>query len=727
MTHIRCAVDYIVYASGASDCYTVIRAHNEECRLTAVGSMPGIERNTTVDLYGTWSNNPKYGRQFSVGKFVVVTSTAKLEGIEKYFITQIPGIGEKYAHLIANKFGEDTLEILEKNPEKILEVEEIDKKKAEKMVAELKANLSQRELVVFLLENGISLSLEERLTEIYGTQVIQTIRKNPYCLINDINGIGFIKADTIARKIGFDLNNELRIKEGIKFTLTKATQEGHCFLPRDQLISDATKLLKVEKKLVDPVINICVSEHALVREGDKIYLHRFYRAENYVASQLAKIYATPTKVNLNPQSITEFQKTIERNEKIYYNSDQTRAIETALTSKIMVLTGGPGTGKTTTTLGIIAALKKLNYDIHLVAPTGRAAKRMSEATGSPASTIHRLLSWEFSPNSDKYSFHYNEDNKLPGDAIIIDEFSMVDILLMEALIKALPIKMKIIFIGDADQLPSVGPGNVLHDIIDSNSIPVVHLKEIFRQAQDSNIIMNAHKINEGKLLNLSKEAEDFRFIPAKPYEVEGLVSDCIYSMSETYNLNPLEDIQVLSPMKKGAAGTENLNGFLQSMFHNSFEGTDNPAMPRGGNCQFFVGDKVMQIRNNYTKDVFNGEVGFITGINPRDLDHFMTVSFGDRIVTYRSKEIDNLILAYASTIHKAQGSEYPVVIIPLFRSHYIMLQRNLLYTAVTRAKKTVILIGDPDAVNIAIRNVDARKRNTQLGEKLKKCIRFQQG
>ena len=560
--------------------------------------------------------------------------------------------------------------------------------------------------MLFLQGHEVSTSHATKIFKAYGSESISIVKENPYRLADDIWGIGFKTADSIAAKMEIEKDRFIRLRSGILYTLNKLSESGHCYAVREQLIEKAIQLLEVDAPELEITLDEMIRADDVIKEDKAIYLPPFYFSETGCAKSMLYLLACERRVRVNPQEITE--KVVSHSE-ISYDTIQLEAIKTAISSKIMVLTGGPGTGKTTTTMGIISAYQMAGCRILLAAPTGRAAKRMSEATGMEAKTIHRLL--EFKPPE---GYQKNEDKPLDGDVLILDECSMVDVILMYNLLKAIPEHMSLILVGDTDQLPSVGAGNVLKDVIDSGRIPVVRLTRIFRQAQGSRIIMNAHRINKGEAIDMRGGKEsDFFFASKESNEevVETMVKYCTQNLPRYYHVDAFRDIQVLTPMQRGTCGAANLNQVLQEAM--------NPTrifLHRGG-TQYRLHDKVMQIRNDYDKEVFNGDIGTVTRVDMEERE--LTVDFDGRAVVYDVTELDELALAYAVTIHKAQGSEYPIVVMPFTMSHFVMLQRNLLYTGVTRAKKILVLIGEKKAVYYAIKNEKTTERNTKLAERLR--------
>lgn len=707
MEHLRCVVERITYQN-AENGYTVLKVAVKKYNdlVTVVGTMPDTHVGSVLALEGFWKTDVKYGKQFSVEKFEE-TLPATAYGIEKYLGSGlVKGVGPKFAKRIVQKFGRDTLDIIEEEPDRLLEVEGIGKVRVERIK---KSWIDQKEIkniMLFLQSHEVSTAHATKIYKTYGNDSIQVVEDNPYRLADDIWGIGFKTADMIAAKLGIDKTRFIRLRSGILYTLNKLADNGHCFAVREQLIDTAVKLLEVEEPELEITLDEMLRTEDLIRDEEAIYLPPFYFSETGCAKRILKLQAAERKVSMDAESVME---KVAADADITYDEIQLEAIKSAVSSKVMVLTGGPGTGKTTTTLGIIQAYKMAGCEIVLAAPTGRAAKRMSEATGMEAKTIHRLL--EYKPPE---GYQKNEEKPLEGDVLIVDECSMIDIMLMFHLLKAVPDHMTLIMVGDTDQLPSVGAGNVLKDMISSGRIPVVRLTRIFRQAQGSRIIMNAHRINKGQNIDMRGGKESDFFFAAKETNeevVDILVKYCTENLPAYYHVNALTDIQVLTPMQRGICGAVNLNQVLQEAMNPS------AIFLRRGGTQFRLHDKVMQIRNDYDKEVFNGDIGMIQKVDMEERE--LTVDFEGREVVYDVSELDELTLAYATTIHKSQGSEYPIVVMPFTMSHYVMLQRNLLYTGVTRAKKILVLIGEKKAVYYAIQNETTTARNTKLAERLR--------
>lgn len=604
--------------------------------------------------------------------------------------------------MIVEKFGTETIDIIETDIERLYEVVGIGKKRVEKIRDSWEKQKDIKDVMLFLQGYGVCTAYAAKIYRQYGKDSIETVKANPYKLADDIWGIGFKTADGIANKMGYEKNDIRHCKSGLNYTLNQLSDEGHVYAVEEQLVEAAKKLLEADEEPIRQAMSEMLANDELKQEKNAIYLPPFYFSEVGTARKILGLLShSETRKNV-PLNIDAIQKT----SGIVYDDVQIAAIKQAVDAKVMVLTGGPGTGKTTTTQGIIAAFETMGLRILLAAPTGRAAKRMSEATGMEAKTIHRLL--EYNP-ADGYK--RNDENPLEGDALIVDECSMVDIMLMYNLMKAIPTDMRLVLVGDIDQLPSVGAGNVLRDIIDSERVPVIRLTRIFRQAQTSRIVMNAHAINKGNFPDISNGKDtDFFFIKMEdPEKVASQIVNLVQNrLPKAYN-QPLSNIQVLTPMQRGVVGAANLNTILQNALNNSTQ-----SLSRSGYV-FKKGDRVMQIRNNYDKDVFNGDIGVVASINQED--RTLAVDFDSLIVEYEISELDELTLAYATTIHKSQGSEYPIVVMPVMMNHYVMLQRNLIYTGITRSKKVCVPIGQVKALAYAVHHQTVTDRNTLLKER----------
>lgn len=704
-TLLRCVVERITYQNpenGYSVLKVKVKGYND--LVTLVGNLLEVPVGSVLLCRGEWKVDKCYGSQFVAATWEE-TMPATVYGIEKYLGSGlVKGIGPRFARAIVQRFGTETIDIIETEIERLYEVPNIGRKRVAKIRESWEKQKDIKNVMLFLQGYGVSTAYAAKIYREYGKESIDKVRENPYRLADDIWGIGFKTADGIAAKMGYEKEDPRRCRSGILYTLGQLSDEGHVYAGEEQLVKTAGQLLEAGETAIRDTLAGMLQAEDLILDKDAIYLPPFYHAECGTSRRLRDL-AESTGRSLFDGLFDPSSLTAETG--IEYDEVQLAAIRQAVTSKVMVLTGGPGTGKTTTTQGIIAALKKAGLRVLLAAPTGRAAKRMSEATGMEAKTIHRLL--EYNPQD---GYKRNDENPLEGDALIVDECSMIDILLMNNLLKAVPVGMRLVFVGDIDQLPSVGAGNVLRDIIDSQRIPVVRLVRIFRQAQKSRIVMNAHTINQGRFPDTSNGRDtDFFFMREDDPEraAETIVRLVKERLPRAYRESP-DRIQVLTPMQRGVVGAANLNLLLQQALNPS-----GPSLNRGG-YTYRQGDRVMQQRNNYDKDVFNGDLGYIREVDTEE--RMLTVDFDGKKVEYDVTELDELTLAYATTIHKAQGSEYPIVVMPVLMTHFVMLQRNLIYTGITRAKKICVLIGAMKALAYAVRNMSVLKRNTRLKERL---------
>ena len=705
MLKLRCVVERITYQNpenGYSVMKVKVKGYND--LVTLVGNLLEVPAGSVLQCEGDWKVDKRYGSQFVCQTWEEVMP-ATVYGIEKYLGSGlVKGIGPKFAQLIVKQFGLDTIDIIETDIERLYEVPGIGKRRVEKIRESWDKQKDIKNVMLFLQSYGVSTAYAAKIYRQYGKESIDRVKENPYRLADDIWGIGFKTADGIAAKMGYEKDDLRRCQSGIIYTLNQLANEGHVYAEEEQLVKAAIELLEADESPIREALRNMLLTDDLKQENEAIYLPPFYYAEAGTANRLLALLRT-TDEGLFTQTVDV--PSLSKETGIDYDDVQLQAIEEAVRSKVMVLTGGPGTGKTTTTQGIIAALKHMGLRILLAAPTGRAAKRMSEATGMEAKTIHRML--EFNP---KDGYKRNEENPLEGDALIVDECSMIDIVLMNSLMKAIPSSMRVVFVGDIDQLPSVGAGNVLRDLIESDIIPVIRLTRIFRQAQSSRIVMSAHAINQGQFPDTSNgQQTDFFFIQQEDPETvaQEIVNLVKNRLPKAYH-QKVSNIQVLTPMQRGVVGAAQLNLALQQALNPS-----QVALNRGG-YSFRQGDRVMQLRNNYDKEVFNGDLGYVESVDVEE--RTLWVNFDERLVEYEVSELDELTLAYATTIHKSQGSEYPLVVMPVLMTHYVMLQRNLIYTGITRAKKICILIGTKKALWYAIRNMSVLKRNTRLKERL---------
>ena len=703
MIKLQCIVERIVFQNPENG-YTVIKAQAKGYTdlITLVGYLMDLPAGTVLLIHGKWQEDKKFGPKFAVEKWEEIMPST-LYGIEKYLGSgMVKGVGPTYAKRIVEKFGLETFDVIENDISRLLEIEGLGQRRLLKIQESWQKQMYVKNVMVFLQGHGVSTAYAAKIYQTYGNESITVVKNNPYTLADDIWGIGFKIADAIAQKLGYSKDDKRRCRSGLLYTLTQLASDGHVYAQEQQLLDRAKALLEIEEDKLRPVLSDMIRYKDLFQEDYAIYLPTFYFAEKGAAEKLLELLDFP----FPPLALFNFLD-MQPAKGIQYDEVQLQAIDEAVKSKVLVLTGGPGTGKTTTTQGIIAALKSMGLKILLAAPTGRAAKRMSEATNMQAKTIHRLL--EYTPMD---GYQRNEENLLEGDALIVDEASMIDIQLFYALLRAIPLTMRLILVGDIDQLPSVGAGNVLRDLIDSEKIPVVRLTRIFRQAQSSRIITNAHKINQGILPDITNGKEsDFFFLQVdNPEDVITQIVNLVQNRLPKAYKEKVSNIQVLTPMHRGGVGSDNLNQALQHAL--------NPTgafLMRGGTI-FRQGDRIMQIRNNYDKDVYNGDIGIISWIDSDE--NMLFADFEGKPVMYELAELDEVTLAYATTIHKSQGSEYPIVVIPVLMSHYVMLQRNLIYTAITRSKKVCVLIGSTDALAYAVKNFTVNKRNSRLMERL---------
>ena len=704
---IEGVVERIVFESPDTGFFVArLRLEGSPDLTTFVGNLMAISPGETIRITGHWVDDKKFGRQVRVDSYETLLPSS-VTGIEKYLGSGlIHGIGPTYAKRLVGAFGVETLKVIDEEPERLTSVEGIGAKRAAQIREAWAEQKSIQSIMVFLQGHGIGTGQAVKIYKRYGDGAVAVLRENPYRLAEEITGIGFSGADKIAASLGIERDSPARLQAGLNFSLQQAVSEGHLFLNEEDLTVKAAALLGVEKERLPGALATLVAGGGLVREEDKLFLSALHQAEVGCDHHIKRLLRAPGQpLTIDVDKAIQW---VEKTQGIALSSEQDEAVRVAATARMMVITGGPGTGKTTLINGILSILEKKGVSALLAAPTGRAAKRMEAATGREAKTIHRLL--EYSPKAG--GFARDEHDPLSADLIVIDECSMVDIHLMHSLLRAIPNGARLFLVGDVDQLPSVGPGNVLMDIIASNVLPTVRLKTIFRQAAESGIVANAHRINRGEAPKFN--TEDFFFIerpdPAKALET--VVELIMNRIPKKFGLDPLRDVQVMSPMHRGETGVANLNLALQAALNP--EGTAVPGK------SFRLGDKVIQLRNNYELDVYNGDVGIVSLVEEEAKE--LHVQFDDRVVLYSFDDLDNLGLAYAITIHKSQGSEYPAVVLALAAQHYLLLQRNVLYTAITRGKRLVIIVGDPKALNMALRNTDVTRRNTRLAERLRNEI-----
>lgn len=705
--------------------YTVaqLKPDNDRGTVSIVGNLPSPEPGQVISLEGEWVIDSRYGEQFEFDSYSYDIPVSK-EGIEKYLGSGlIPGIGPVMAGRIVEKFGGEALDIIDENPERLKEVEGIGEKRFKEIKNSWQEQKKVREIMVFLLSHGISPNYAAKIFEEYGQESIKVVKDNPYKLARDIWGIGFKRVDDIARNLGIEHDDKARIEAGLRYILHEAVEEGHVYLPRENLLDKAEEVLEINcDKAEDVLVDMGKEEELIVETVEffssdsaetAVYLPAFYHAETGIADKLSEMIAYPSPQL--PSRISHLISSAEESLDIKLSEEQRTAVAKSVKDRLLIVTGGPGTGKTTIIKVMLELYDKLGFDVGLAAPTGRAAKRMEEAAGRDAETIHRLLDY----NYHEGGFMKNRENQLKKDIIIIDEASMLDTMLMFNLVKAIPPEAGLILVGDVNQLPPVGAGYVLKDLLDSEILPVAKLTEIYRQAEESSIIVNSHRINAGKMPVLNSgtasELSDFYFIDQDNKEnvLRLIIKIVTERIPRRFNLDPIDDVQVLSPMRRGMIGVENLNRELKQVLNSDNKG----QILQWGDREFSEGDKVMQIKNNYDLEVFNGDIGKIRKINRQD--GRMAVNFSGREVIYEGKDLEQLRLAYATTVHKSQGSEYPAIVMPVSTQHYIMLQRKLIYTALTRAERLAVLIGSKKALGIAVNNNEDEQRYSLLKQRIK--------
>ncbi len=691
--------------------------------VTAVGNLIAPRPGELIKMKGAWVDHPKFGRQFKVASYRTLVPSS-LEGMRRYLGSGlIKGIGPVMASRIVEKFGEKTLEVIDGRIEELEKVEGIGRQRVGMIRRAWEDQKDIREVMIFLQGHGVSSAYATKIFKRYGQNAISVLKRNPYTLATDIYGIGFQTADRIAQRLGFEKSAPVRAEAGILYVLAQLSEDGHVYYPYERLIEKCREILEVDREVILKAFGSITYDGKVITEDlnleleefvpnqKAVYLAQFHTSETGIANHFARLISSPKRIRKmdEDKAIQWVQGKI--NLKLALK--QIEAVKKAISDKVMVITGGPGTGKTTIINAVIQIYRAVGARILLAAPTGRASKRMSEATRYPARTIHRMLEYSF----QKGGFQRNHDHPLEVDVLILDEVSMVDAVLMYHLLKAVPAEATLILVGDVNQLPSVGPGSVLRDIIRSNVVPVVELKEIFRQAGESLIVVNAHKINNGvipKLKPAKENLEDFYFIEQDdPDQALSVIMELVCErIPKRFNFHPINDVQVLSPMHKGVVGVGNLNMKLQDAMNPS-----NVQIAKGERV-FRLKDKVMQTRNNYEKEVFNGDIGRITSMDQESQQ--VTITFDGIPVPYDFSELDEVALAYAISVHKSQGSEYEAVVIPILPQHYVLLQRNLIYTAVTRGKKLVVMVGSKEALAIGVRNDRIMRRYTYLAERLKR-------
>lgn len=698
-------VERVVYQNEDNG-FTVLQLRDKGARgvLTAVGEMPNVRAGQDVVLTGRWDTHKKFGTQFRVADYQVPVP-GTVEGIERYLSSGlIRGIGPVFARKIVKKFGADTIRIIEQEPHRLMEVDGVGEKKMQLVVTGWREHMEIKNVMLFLQSIGVGTGLALRIYRHYGQDAVKKVKENPYDLASEVFGIGFKLADKVAEGLGVEKDAEPRIQAGLVYLLSHGAEEGHTFLPKVELFKRAQSLLAVENERLSFSLAGLEGAKRVVVEKDRVYLPAFYTCEHTVAKKIANILSQPAEL-LSSKPKASFAP-LESEFSIEFACEQKEAVAYAEKYPVMILTGGPGTGKTTTVLGILREFRRLGKKVFLTAPTGRAAKRLSDAAGKEAKTLHRLL--EYSPKAN--AFLRNERNPLSCDAVVVDESSMVDVVLMHHLMKALVPRAHLVLVGDADQLPSVGPGQVFRDLLDSNRIPAIRLNKVFRQAEKSPVVSNAHRMLRGEFPYF--DSKEFVLVQQKVAEDVALSTVKLFSeiLPKQFRYDPFSEVQVLCPLYRGVVGVENLNQKLRAAVL--------PELQMVEGCAFGVGDKVMQVKNNYDKGVFNGDIGRVTRVDPEEQN--VAVHFEENTVMYSFDETDQLQLAYCVSVHKSQGSEFKVVILPIVMAHYIMLQRNLIYTAITRAKERVFLVGEKQALFVGIKNDKVKDRYTGLREMLNK-------
>ena len=714
LVHLQGSVERVTFHSEASGFFVIrVKCKGQRELVTMTGNTPSVTPGEFVDATGIWFNDHKHGVQFKVKQIKTVTPNT-LEGIEKYLGSgMVKGIGPHFAKRLVKAFGEQVFDIIEENPERLMELEGIGKKRREKITSAWSEQKVIREIMVFLQSHGVGTARAVRIYKTYGDESVAKVQENPYRLALDIHGIGFKTADNLAMQLGIDRVSLIRAQAGVRHVLQECSGEGHCARPFDALVNDAVTLLEIPEDTIKEAIQSEIHEERLtpetIDEVPCLFLTPLYRAEQGVANHVNRLLQGCS--GWSGIAMDKAIPWVEEKNNIQLSDSQKEAIELAVQNKFCIITGGPGVGKTTVVNSILKIIQVKRVEVTLCAPTGRAAKRLSESTGQEATTIHRLL--DFDPSA--FDFKRNAENPLETDLLVVDECSMVDVVLMNQLLRAVPDSAAVLLVGDVDQLPSVGPGSVLRDLIESGKVPVARLTEIFRQAATSQIITGSHAINRGQAPRVTKKGEETDFFYLTGEEPEELfaklMSVVTRRLPETFGFDPVNDIQVLAPMNRGGLGARSLNVALQEALNPDAH----PRVTRYG-WTYAPGDKVIQTVNNYDKEVFNGDIGRVKAIDIEEGE--LMIEFDGREVLYPVNELDEVSLAYATTIHKSQGSEYPCVVIPMAMQHFTLLERNLLYTGVTRGKKMVVLVGQPKAVGMAARNRKSNRRLTNLQARL---------
>lgn len=711
--HMTAIVERVTFHSETTGfCVLRVKVKGQQEIMTVIGYVANIAPGENIEGYGTWMNDKKHGLQFKASQLQVIQPTS-IEGIEKYLGSgMVKGIGPHFAKKLVKAFGETVFDVIEHQPERLLDLEGIGEKRKEQVTEAWAEQKSIRKIMVFLQSHGVGTARAVRIYKVYGDAAIKRVQENPYRLALDIQGIGFKTADALAMQLGIAKESQLRAEAGVRHVLQKLCEHGHCATSHEHLIAESVSLLDISEPIIREALQKQIEENNLIHEEIDhvacVFPISLYQSESGVAKHLHRL-----KMHALPWGEVNYKKLIpwvEKKTGLMLSNSQKEAIVTVLQNKLSIITGGPGVGKTTIVHSILNILHSKMMSVMLCAPTGRAAKRLSETTNITAKTIHRLLEFD----SKKVAFRHNQDHPLTCDVLIVDECSMIDVVLMYHLLKAVPDHAALIFVGDVDQLPSVGPGAVLSDMIRSNAITTVQLTEIFRQAAHSKIILNAHRINQGYMpLANEKNSDFFTIYVDTPEEIhDQLISLVTKRLPAHYQCHPVTEIQVLTPMNRGGLGTAALNVALQKHLNGQAE----PTIIRFGTT-FAPGDKVIQLVNNYDKEIFNGDIGFITQINLEDA--ILKIMFDQRVLEYEFSELDEIGLAYAISIHKSQGSEFPIIVMPVSTQHYALLEKNLLYTGVTRGRQLVVLVAQKKAVGMAIHNKEAAHRLTNLENRLK--------
>ena len=712
-------LERITYFNEATH-YTIgrLKPSNLDTGVTVVGYLAGVSPGETIKVKGIWETHRKYGQQFKIQSFDV-TLPAAVDGIRKYLASgNIKGIGPSMAARMVKAFGADTLEVIEKRPERLLEVEGIGETKAAMIQSAWQEHHTLRSLMQFLQEMGVQTSYCGKIYKAYGPEAVDLVRQDPYILADDIPGAGFLIADTIARKLGLEIENPERVRACIMHIILQNAEDGHTFAEQENLVARCENQFQISRRAIENTIDEMAAAKAIVveaiendRSTSAIFMRELYLAETGLTNRLKAMLSVPVKAaEIDPDRIAA---EVHNKLAINLSSEQLEVLEQIFSHRIAIITGGPGTGKTTLLRSISTIFETMGKRVLLTAPTGRAARRLSEVTHRKAGTIHRLLGYNFFDGR----FIRDRDHTLEADAVIVDEASMVDTVLMHHLIDAVPLSAVLVLVGDVYQLPAIGPGNVLSDMIESARIPVFSLKKIFRQDRESDIIINAHKVRQGNFqvgeqVDVIDQSSDFYFVEEHDPDrvAQRIVQLCGQELPHKFDLDPILDIQVLTPMHKGAVGTINLNHMLQKTLNRQ------PVLIEAMGNGYRVGDKVMHLINNYQKEVYNGDIGIVRRFDRQKAE--LSVDYYGRTVRYDKSELDQITIAYAISVHKSQGSEYPAIIVPLVTQHYVLLQRNLIYTAMTRGKKLVILIGTPKALHIGLKNDKPRLRLTSLAGRL---------